>query len=113
MGAIYFLMILILTFLIMGILLLMGKGSWLIAGYNTMSEKEKKKYDEKKMCKAVGAFNLLVAFLLSVLLYLICKIENGKMPDGDLTRLVWIGLTIIIISVIALVIYLNTRCKRT
>ena len=32
-------------FLIISILLLMGKGSFLIAGYNTASEKEKAKYN--------------------------------------------------------------------
>src|SRR5699024_2367761 len=34
--------------------LLMGKGSFLIAGYNTASEKEKAKYNEKKLCRIVG-----------------------------------------------------------
>lgn len=32
----------------------MGKGSFLIAGYNTASEKEKAKYNEKKLCRIVG-----------------------------------------------------------
>lgn len=41
-------------FLIISILLLMGKGSFLIAGYNTASEKEKAKYNEKKLCRIVG-----------------------------------------------------------
>ena len=36
--------------LIMGIVLLCGKGSGLIAGYNTASEEEKNKYNEKKLC---------------------------------------------------------------
>ena len=39
-----------LLFLVMGIVLFCGKGSWLIAGYNTMSPQEKEKYDEKKLC---------------------------------------------------------------
>jgi len=34
--------------------LLLGKGSSLIAGYNTMSKEEKAKYDEVAMCKFVG-----------------------------------------------------------
>ena len=28
-----------------------GKGSWLIAGYNTMNDKEKQKTDRKKLCR--------------------------------------------------------------
>ena len=35
----------------LGILFALGKGAFLIAGYNTMSEKEKAKYDEKKLMK--------------------------------------------------------------
>lgn len=39
---------------ILSILLLAGKGSWLIAGYNTSSEKEKSRYKEKTLCRTVG-----------------------------------------------------------
>ena len=39
---------------LMSVLLLLGKGGWLIAGYNTASKKEKAKYDETKLCKVVG-----------------------------------------------------------
>ena len=35
----------------LGILFALGKGAFLIAGYNTMSEKEKARYDEKKLMK--------------------------------------------------------------
>lgn len=35
------------VFAVMGVLLWTGKGGWLIAGYNTASAEEKKKYDEK------------------------------------------------------------------
>lgn len=47
-------------FLIISILLLMGKGSFLIAGYNTASEKEKAKYNEKKLCRIVGLGFLVI-----------------------------------------------------
>lgn len=36
-------------FAVLSILLLSGKGSWLIAGYNTASPEEKAKYDSKKL----------------------------------------------------------------
>ena len=35
--------------------LLCRKGAWLVAGYNTLSQAEKKKYDKKKVCRAAGA----------------------------------------------------------
>lgn len=37
------------TLLIIALVLRKGKSSWLIAGYNSMSEKEKVKYNKKKL----------------------------------------------------------------
>ena len=37
--------------ILLGVLFLNGKGSFLIAGYNTASKAEKEKMDEKKLCK--------------------------------------------------------------
>ena len=57
-------------FLIISILLLMGKGSFLIAGYNTASEKEKAKYNEKKLCRIVGlGFLVMTCGLFSLFIY--------------------------------------------
>ena len=52
--------ILFIIFLIVSLLLLMGKGSFLIAGYNTASAKEKAQYNEKKLCRIVGVGLLIV-----------------------------------------------------
>ncbi len=43
-----------LLFFIISIFLFNGKGKWLIAGYNTVSKEERKKYDEKKLCRAIS-----------------------------------------------------------
>lgn len=48
------------SFVILGIMFLCGKGSFLIAGYNTASKAEKEKIDEKKLCRYVG--KLMFAF---------------------------------------------------
>ena len=32
------------------LILLAGKGSWLIAGYNTSTREKKQKYNEKRLC---------------------------------------------------------------
>ena len=56
-----------LMFLIIGLVLRKGKGSGLIAGYNTASAEEKRKTDEKALCRFVarlmffytGCFGLL------------------------------------------------------
>ncbi|WP_050635259.1 DUF3784 domain-containing protein [Candidatus Stoquefichus sp. SB1] len=41
-------------FAVMSILFLLGKGSFLIAGYNSASASEKAKYNEKKLCRVMG-----------------------------------------------------------
>ena len=45
------------------VLLLLGKGSWLIAGYNTMTDEERDKYDVKKLCRFVGIILIPVGIL--------------------------------------------------
>ena len=67
----------LLLFLALGVVFSRGKGQWLIAGYNTMSEKEREKVDEKKLlrlmrngmfalagCIAVGLIGLLTGIRL-------------------------------------------------
>ena len=39
---------------IAAVFLLLDKGAFLIAGYNTMSEAEKEKYDAKSLCRFIG-----------------------------------------------------------
>ena len=46
--------ILILIFLVLGIIFISGKGSFLAAGYNTLSEKERSGYDKKNILKTMG-----------------------------------------------------------
>ena len=38
-----------------------GKGAFLIAGYNTASQKEKAKYDEKALCRFMGKLMFALA----------------------------------------------------
>ena len=47
----------------MSIALLLGKGKFLIAGYNTMSKEEKSKYDEIALCKFMGKILLPIGIL--------------------------------------------------
>lgn len=43
--------IILIPFLICAFALSKGKGAWLIAGYNTMSDSEKATYDQEALCK--------------------------------------------------------------
>ena len=39
---------------VLSVVLLLGKGSFLIAGYNTSGKEEKKEYNEKRLCRVMG-----------------------------------------------------------
>lgn len=50
-------------FVVLSLIFRSGRGAFLIAGYNTMLAVEKARYDEKKLCKAMGGFTFLLALL--------------------------------------------------
>ena len=54
--------------LVMGIVILIGKGDNLIAGYNTASEEERAKYNVKKLRSLIGGFIILLAPLMVLFL---------------------------------------------
>lgn len=56
--------LIVLLFASIGILFLFGKGSWLIAGYNTASQQQKQHYDEDKLMRIMGIGMLAFAVLL-------------------------------------------------
>ncbi|WP_028042418.1 DUF3784 domain-containing protein [Candidatus Stoquefichus massiliensis] len=63
------LIIITLIFAVISIIFLLGKGSFLIAGYNTANKEEKQKYDEKKLCRVMGiGFSVVTLGLLAALL---------------------------------------------
>ena len=41
------------SFVLLGVVFAAGKGTGLIAGYNTATAEEKANYDKKKLCKAM------------------------------------------------------------
>ena len=50
-GPDWLLSVVIAVFAVLSVLFLLGKGSWLIAGYNTASEKEKQQYNKRRLCR--------------------------------------------------------------
>lgn len=52
-----------LLFIALSLILLSGKGSFLIAGYNTLSKEEKEKFDDKKLCRFIGKILLPIGLL--------------------------------------------------
>ena len=87
------------TFIIIGIMLSLGKWSFLLAGFNTMSKEEKAEYDMISVCKFTSKIMFIIAF--SILLSILSDI---LMMD----ILLYIGVAITIVSVIFTVVYSNT-----
>ncbi|MDD3839115.1 MAG: DUF3784 domain-containing protein [Clostridia bacterium] len=95
------------TMLFIGLIIRITKASSLIAGYNTMSKEEKKKYDEQKLTKFVG--NLLIASAVILLIGGSLSLNEGIAQYA--ISISWLLFTSVIIGG---VVYMNTgnRFKR-
>ena len=84
---------------VMAIFLLMGKGAFLIAGYNTLSQAEKARFDEKAICRFFGWLLIIIAVLLMLI------------PTSIITNAVWMafsGVGLILAVLVFAAIYSNT-----
>lgn len=96
-------LIALILILALSILLLTGRGSFLIAGYNTASKEEKAKYQEKRLCRVVGAGVGVETLLVSVFL----------LPTGNLPAFLNWLIPVLIILVLGITLLLgNTVCKK-
>ncbi|MUV38939.1 hypothetical protein JNUCC1_02811 [Lentibacillus sp. JNUCC-1] len=89
----------IVLMVMLGIVFSLGKGSSLIAGFNTMSEEEKAKYDVTALSKFMGKIMFTLAF--SVVLQLISQIYEKDW-------LFYISLVLLVGAIIFLLVYVNT-----
>jgi len=97
--------ILSIPFLIFAYVLSKGKGAFLLAGYNTMSEDEKAQYDEVALCKFMS--KIMYGISLSLFLW--------ALSEGLKNQLLFIiGLILFISLLIFALVYSNTgnRFKR-
>ena len=88
---------------IYSLILLSGHGAALIAGYNTMTEDEKKTIDEKKLCFVMGISTSVCALTM---LYM--AVLN---PNITITTTI-IASSIITIDLIVSIYIANTKCKK-
>ena len=89
---------------IWSIVLLSGHGAISIAGYNTMTEDEKKTIDEKKLCFVLGICTLISALVLFFMAML------GSKNITNTTAI--IAGSIIAIDAVVMVYIANTKCKK-
>lgn len=105
-------LIMALLFLILSIILFYGKGQWLIAGFNTMSEQEKKQYDARKLCRAVSAVCLVCSVMLLVMAYLGHQVDRGLMEEKNMLVFAIVFIAVILVSIIVAGIYIDKKAKR-
>ena len=86
--------------LIMGIVILIGKGDNLIAGYNTASKEERAKYNIKRLRGLIGG--LLIAMAPMMLL----------LAGEPSTETVWSFTALVLVVCIVVVILANTWAKK-
>lgn len=87
---------------VLSIVLLSGKGSWLIAGYNTASKEEKNKYDEKKLCRIIGAGMAVITVMLVIM-----GLGEDVLPEA----FAYIFAAVTVVDCAAMIILANTICK--
>jgi hypothetical protein len=85
---------------IMGIIILIGKGDNLIAGYNTASEEEKAQYNIKRLRGLIGGLLLALAPMMLLL--------NG---ENTMTA-TWSFCALVFVLCIVVVILANTWAKK-
>lgn len=83
---------------IMGIIILIGKGDNLIAGYNTASEEEKARYNVKRLRGLIGGLLIVLAPMMLLL--------NGT------TAATWSFVALVFVLCIVVVILANTWAKK-
>lgn len=94
--------IMIALLVVLGIVFSCGKGSFLIAGYNTASSKEREQYDEKALCRSMGG-----------LMYVLAACTGVMALSGifDSMAFFWIGFALFSVATIGGVFYINTSKK--
>lgn len=105
-------LIMALLFLVLSIVLFYGKGQWLIAGFNTMSEQEKKQYDTRKLCRAVSAVCLVCSVMLLVMAYLGHLVDRGLMEEKNMLVFAIAFIAVILASIIIAGIYIDKKAKK-
>lgn len=90
--------VLVIVLIILTIILLSGRGGWLIAGYNTSSKEEKEKYNEKKLCRWTGLFVMIPTDIF----FALCMIQ-----ESDQVILLETG--VFSIYIIGIVVFANRK----
>ena len=99
-------------FSVLSVLFFMGKGKNLIAGYNTMSEKEKSQYDENKLLRSMGIIALICAVMTYALAVFGYLVERGVFKESNMIFVSLVYVAVIVITTIFIGRYINKNAKK-
>ena len=102
-SAVIVLVLLACLFLLLGFVFGKGKGQWLIAGYNTMSERERAKVDENKLLKLMSGSMFAFAGCMAV------SVLGALLGSRSLVNA---GFGLLTVGAVVLVILANTKTKK-
>lgn len=91
------------VFVILSVLLLSGRGSFLIAGYNTASKEEKEQYNKKKLCRITGGGLAVVALVL-----LAAELFEHVLPGW----FVYVVGGVVVLDCVVMILAANRFCKK-
>lgn len=101
----YGLIPIIILFILLAITFFLGKGAMLIAGYNTMSKKDKEKYDEKALCHFMGWIMLLLAISMVFPVF-------GELLQNNILPIIGFSFIVIVILFMIIYLYAGNRFKK-
>lgn len=104
--------ILAIIFLIIGISLFNGKGGWLIAGYNTLTNKEKEEYDKNALFKAVAWVCIVCCVLLLVMGYLGNRVDSGILDENVMLVFAVIFIFAVVLSIVLAARYISRKSRK-
>ena len=88
-----------LLFFVLSAIFWKGKGAWLISGYNTASAAEKRRTDEKALCRFMAKLTLFMGLAWSVA-------TAGLLLE--VMALFWVGFVLFLAVTVVGVVYANT-----
>ncbi|MBR0026509.1 MAG: DUF3784 domain-containing protein [Clostridia bacterium] len=98
-GSVWGIWVAIAIFAVLSAILLSGRGSFLIAGFNTASEEKKQQYDAKKLSRAYGVGMTAITVVL-----IVAAVCRERLPESSSN--IWGG---IILAVAVITIFCGNK----
>lgn len=95
--------VVIIILAVLSIVLISGRGSWFISGYNTATKEEKAKYNEKKLCRTTG-----VGMAVATAVILVTELFEDMLPAES----VYVIAAVILADCLVMIIVGNTACRK-